>query len=73
VVSAVKIGRKHTAPGEIVECKWGDANVDRSLRYLKARFPEVEAWQISATGTKDYVTPEGIRVSSALALLKRLI
>ena len=35
----------------MVECKWGDAEVDRGLRYLKARFPKAEAWQISATGT----------------------
>ena len=60
-------------PQLLVECKWGDAEIDRSLRYLKARFPQAEAWQISATGSKDYVTPEGIRVSPALALLGRLI
>jgi predicted AAA+ superfamily ATPase len=60
-------------PTLIVECKWGDTDVDRSLRYFKARFPEAEAWQVSATGNKDYLTPEGIRVSPALALLERLI
>ncbi|MGH7928647.1 MAG: ATP-binding protein, partial [Candidatus Binatia bacterium] len=60
-------------PRLLVECKWGDTNVDRSLRYLKTRFPETEAWQVSATGRKDYLTPEGIRVSPALALLSRLI
>jgi predicted AAA+ superfamily ATPase len=60
-------------PKLLVECKWADTDVDRSLRYLKARFPETEAWQVSAIGTKDYVTPEGIRVSPALPLLNRLI
>jgi uncharacterized protein len=60
-------------PQLLVECKWGDAEVDRSLRYLKARFPEAEAWQVSAMGRKDYLTPEGIRVSPALALLNRLV
>ena len=60
-------------PKLMVECKWADASVDRSLRYLKARFPEAEAWQVSAMGKKDYITPEGIRVSPALALLERLI
>jgi hypothetical protein len=60
-------------PQLLVECKWGDTDVDRSLRYLRARFPEAEAWQVSAAGKKDYVTPEGIRVSPALALLNRLI
>lgn len=28
----------------LVECKWDDAEVDRGLRYLKARFREAEAW-----------------------------
>ena len=60
-------------PRLLVECKWGDADVDKSLRYLKVRFPEAEAWQVSATGTKDYLTPESIRVSPALVLLDRLI
>jgi predicted AAA+ superfamily ATPase len=53
-----------------VESKWGDAEADRGLRYLKARFPEAEAWQVSATGKKDYVTADGIRVAPALELLK---
>lgn len=60
-------------PQLLVECKWADTDVDRGLRYLKARFPEAEAWQVSGTGSKDYLTPEGIRVSPALALLDRLI
>jgi hypothetical protein len=61
------------APILMVECKWSDGDVDRGLRYLKARFPRCEAWQISATGRKDYVTHERIRVAPALALLRRLV
>jgi predicted AAA+ superfamily ATPase len=57
----------------LVECKWADSEVDRSLRYLKARFPDAHAWQLSATGTKDYQTPEGIRVAPAITLLRELI
>jgi predicted AAA+ superfamily ATPase len=60
-------------PIRLVECKWADADVDSGLRYLKTRFPEVEAWQISAIGTKDYQTPDGIRVAPALDFLKDLI
>ena len=60
-------------PTLFVECKWGDAKVDGSLRYLSAKYPAVEAWQISATGNKDYVTPAGIRVAPAIELLSRLI
>jgi len=59
-------------PTHLIECKWGDAPVDRGLRYLKARFPDGEAWQVSAVGSKDYMNPEGIRVSPALELLRRL-
>lgn len=61
------------APSLLVECKWSDTNPDRSLKYLKAKFPAADAWQISATGVKDYVTPEGIRVAPALALLSTLV
>jgi len=59
-------------PTHLVECKWADAPVDRGLRYLKLRVPDCEAWQLSAVGTKDFVSPEGIRVAPALALLRRL-
>ncbi len=61
------------SPLLLVECKWGDTDVDRSLRYLKARFPDTDAWQVSATGTKDFVSPDGIRVAPALRLLTGLI
>jgi hypothetical protein len=61
------------APVLLVECKRGDVEVDRSLRYLKQRFPQVDAWQLSATGGKDYRTPEGIRVAPACTLLKTLV
>ena len=60
-------------PVRCVECKWTDAPVDKSLRYFKVRFPDCDAWQISATGTKDYVNADGIRVAPALTLLKTLI
>jgi hypothetical protein len=60
-------------PRLLVECKWADAEVDRSLRYLKTRFPDTQAWQISATGKKDFVNPDGIRVAPALKLLSRLV
>jgi len=57
----------------LVECKWGDDDIARGLSYMKARFSAADAWQISATGKKDYVTPEGIRVAPALAFLRGLI
>lgn len=60
-------------PWLLVETKWADAPIDKGLRYLKAKFPRAAAWQISATGTKDYQSSEGIRVSPALALLETLV
>jgi predicted AAA+ superfamily ATPase len=60
-------------PRLLIECKWGDAGVDGSLSYLKARFPEAQAWQISATGSKDYQTPGGVRVAPAVRLLRTLV
>jgi uncharacterized protein len=70
-VDFVLVERK--APLALVECKWTEGEVDRGLRYLKARFPGAEAWQIAATGRKDYLTPEGIRVCPALVFLKTLV
>jgi hypothetical protein len=57
----------------LIEAKWSDDDIAPGLRYLKARFPNVDAWQISATGTKDYVSREGIRVAPALQLLGTLV
>ncbi len=56
-----------------IECKWGDAEVSKSLKYFKTRFASCEAWQISAIGKKDYVSGEGIRVCPALPFLQSLI
>ena len=60
-------------PVLMVECKFGDAEIGRGLRYMKARFPDCEAFQISATGNKNYRSPEGIRVCPALPFLKTLV
>lgn len=57
----------------LVECKRGDRPVDRGLRYLKAKFPAAAAWQISSAGTRDYQTPDGIRVAPALPFLGSLV
>jgi len=60
-------------PLMFIECKWGDASVSPSLQYLKQRFPNCEAWQISATGTKDFIGGLGIRVCPANVFLETLI
>jgi hypothetical protein len=60
-------------PIGFVECKSGDAPVSDGLKYLAARFPHVPAWQISAAGTKDFLSAEGIRVCPARVLLRQLV
>ena len=59
-------------PVLLVECKSSDRNVSLPLKYLKQRFPDADAWQVSAFGEKDYVTRDGIRVAPALTLLNGL-
>lgn len=60
-------------PIQIIECKWADAGINAALNYFKTRFPSCEAWQISATGAKDYESTEGIRVTPACTFLAELI
>jgi hypothetical protein len=60
-------------PVILIETKWSDPDIDKSLRYLKNKFPHAEAWQLSMTGKKDYVSGEGIRVTPAINYLKDLI
>jgi predicted AAA+ superfamily ATPase len=57
----------------LVECKLGDAPLDPSLRYLRGKFPTADAWQVSLHGSRDHVTPEGIRVAPARLLLATLV
>ena len=59
-------------PSLFVECKFSETGVSSGLRYLKARFPDVPAWQVFMEGTRDYQLPEGIRVCHALHLLNEL-
>jgi uncharacterized protein len=60
-------------PFLMVEAKWSDGELDKGLRYLSTRFPGVPAYQISATGKRDFVTPEGIRVCPAVTFLSTLV
>lgn len=60
-------------PIQFVEAKWGDSDIVLGLRYLKERHPTVDSWQISATGKKDYLSRDGIRVAAALEFLRSLV
>ena len=59
-------------PVSFIECKLTDGPVGIGMRYLKQRFPDVDAWQIGARTGRDYVTREGVRVAPALRLLEAL-
>jgi uncharacterized protein len=60
-------------PIAFIECKHSDGEVSGALKYLNQRFPEAQAWQLSAIGTKDYISKEGIRVAPAAVLLAQLV
>ena len=60
-------------PIHLIEVKWSDRPVDKALRYLHARFPDAAATQISAAGTDDYRTPDGIRVQPAIPFLRDIV
>lgn len=64
-------GARH--PIAFVECKLGDDAPGKGLKYLKARFPAVPSWQVSAHGQRDYLSVEGIRVAPAFKLLRDLV
>jgi len=59
-------------PVSFIECKMGDGPLGTGMRYLKQRFPQVDAWQVAARTTRDYVTREGVRVAPVLRLLEAL-
>jgi hypothetical protein len=60
-------------PLQCVECKMTAGDVHGPLRYFRARFPSCEAFQITAEGDDDYLTPDGIRVVPALKYLQSLL
>ena len=60
-------------PIAFIECKWNDAPIGNGLKYLKARFPQCDSYQISAVGRKDYISSDTIRVCPAMTYLENLI
>jgi predicted AAA+ superfamily ATPase len=59
-------------PIMFIECKWSDAPISPVLRYLKERFPDAKALQISATGKKDFIDERGIQACPATLFLATL-
>ncbi len=60
-------------PLQFLECKSAGKGVPRGLRYLKERFPSVEAWQLTREPKVDRVSGEGIRTTSLLPFLGGLV
>jgi predicted AAA+ superfamily ATPase len=56
-----------------VECKFSDTSMSDHLRYLKAKFPEVEAVQVVYKGEIDVRNSVGIRIVSADIFLRELV
>jgi len=63
----------HDKPIKLIECKWSDDEISKSLKYLKNKFPDTEAWQVSAAGEKNYWSNHGIRVCPAREFLSTLV
>jgi predicted AAA+ superfamily ATPase len=57
-------------PIHFIECKKKGREINPALRYLKKRFPEVQATQISLEKDLDVMTKENIRLCPAHAFLK---
>jgi predicted AAA+ superfamily ATPase len=64
---------ENTNPVDLIEVKWKDTAISKGLKYLKERFPDARAYQISAYGVKDYMTSAGIRVMPAIQFLSDLV
>ncbi len=60
-------------PITFIECKWADEDLHPALNYLHERFPRAECWQITAVGTKDFRTTQGIRICPAPTFLSQLV
>jgi hypothetical protein len=52
-------------PLVFIECKYFDTTIAPSLSYLKRKFPEVPAFQLTYNSKKDFQSSEGIRVMDA--------
>jgi len=60
-------------PLQFIECKLRGREVSPALRYLKKKFPQTEAMQISLYRDDDFVNKDGIRVCPAEKYLLGLI
>lgn len=60
-------------PKLFIECKMTETSVSPHLRFLKKKFSEVPAYQLTHHSKKDFQTPEGIRVVDAHKILSEIL
>ncbi|MBI5362903.1 MAG: ATP-binding protein [Planctomycetes bacterium] len=60
-------------PIRFIECKTRDRGTAKGLRYLKQRFPKVEARQLTLEAGIDRQTEDGLRTTSLLDFLRELV
>jgi predicted AAA+ superfamily ATPase len=56
-----------------IECKLSDTQVSPHLKYVKSKFPNTRAYQLTFNSKKDFTTPEGIRVCDAWKILTNIL
>jgi predicted AAA+ superfamily ATPase len=56
-----------------VECKYSETTVSPHLRYLKRKFPDVPAYQLTYNAKKDFESQDGIRVCDAHKVLNEIL
>ncbi len=64
---------KKDIPSMFIEAKYQSTDIDKNLKYLKSKFPEVDCYQVVFDTDKHYVTKDGIIVISALEFLKKFV
>lgn len=60
-------------PLMFVECKWKEASTSPHLHYLQKKFPQARYVQVSATGTREYITDRKIVHMPALSFLQEFV
>ena len=58
---------------QFIACKLKQKEINPALRYLKKRFPGIDAAQIALYGEEDYINKDGIHVCPAETYLNDLI
>jgi uncharacterized protein len=60
-------------PVMAVEVKWQQTDISKNLIYFKRKFPETEAVQVYFSGSKEYITTDGIQTMGAERFLARFV